>query len=51
MSNIYTKEQLIKIGWNRKQIRKIEKYNEYINFTGTESYVEKKNQLLQGKKS
>lgn len=68
MSNIYTKEQLIKrgwndekievllhkpyhetpekIGWNRKQIRKIEKYDEYINFTGGEAYAERKDLII-----
>jgi ribonuclease HI len=36
-----------KTGWNRKQIRKIEKYDEYINFTGAKDYLHRREMILE----
>ena len=48
LHNPYKEES--KIGWNKKQIRKVEKYDEYINFTGEKKYLHRKEMILERQK-
>lgn len=40
-------KEVDEIGWNRKQIRKIEKYDEYIKFTGEKNYLHRREMILE----